>query len=338
MDWVKLSTSYDTDAAIMRAGEAAEVLFTRSLAYCGREETGGFIPDGIPERLAPKSTKGRVAALVRERLWSRDDARRGWQIRSWESWQSELDALAERRRADRERKRRERERRAEEARMSRDRHVTDHVTDSVTERSQREQLTNTTYSTFSPASRTPDAPSPAQRDFVSRDCPSDSPARDREERVRGKNKTPTDGPYASLGRTARDAEPPDSDGQPSMVEQIMTEYRENSPRGVSRSLAAKLAQHVYELLADDFHPDHIREGLGQLRPRKLGPGALPSLVDEIANRLPANVVNLPGPGVGTPMRANHAASRPSTTDQRVAAALAAGAALQAELDRKALGS
>ena len=117
----------------------------------------------------------------------------------------------------------------------------------------------------------------------------------------------------------------------------MTEYRDNSPNGVSRTVAAKLAQHVHELLADNFHPDHIREGLAQLRPRKLGPGALPSLVDEIANRLPSNVVTLPGAG-NTVMRASQAGARPSTTDQRVAAALAAGAALQAELDRKALGS
>lgn len=311
MDWVKLSTSYDTDAAIMRAGEAAEVLFTRSLAYCGREETGGFIPDGMPERLCPKGARARVKALVSEQLWVRDDEQHGWWVRSWGAWQSELDALAARRRADRDRKRRERDRRAQAARAerekSRDMSRDSHVTDGVTSRG------------------------------LSEGCPSDSPARDREERVRGKNKTPTDGPYASLGRTARDAEPPDSDGSPSMVEQIMTEYRDNSPNGVSRSLATKLAQHVYELLADNFHPDHIREGLGQLRPRKLGPGALPSLVDEIANRLPANVVNLPGSG-NAPMRGSPTGSRPSTTDQRVAAALAAGAALQAELDRKALGS
>lgn len=311
MDWVKLSTSYDTDAAIMRAGEAAEVLFTRSLAYCGREETAGFIPDGMPERLCPKNARARVKALVAEQLWVRDDERHGWWVRSWGAWQSELDALAARRRADRDRKRRERDRRAQEARASReksrDMSRDSHVTEGVTSRGQSEG------------------------------CPSTSPARDREERVESKNKTPTTGPYASLGRTARDAEPPDSDGPPSMVERIMTEYRDNSPNGVSRNVAAKLAQHVHELLADNFHPDHIREGLGQLRPRKLGPGALPSLVDEIANRLPANVVNLPGTG-NTPMRGSQTGPRPSTTDQRVAAALAAGAALQAELDRKALGS
>ena len=311
MDWVKLSTSYDTDAAIMRAGEAAEVLFTRSLAYCGREETGGFIPDGMPERLCPKGARARVKALVSEQLLVRDDERRGWWVRSWGAWQSELDSLAARRRADRERKRRERDRRSEEARAarekSRDPSRDGHVTVRGTSRG------------------------------LSEGCPSDSPARDREERLRDKNKTPTDGPNASLGRTARDAEPPDTDGPPSMVEQIMTEYRDNSPNGVSRTVATKLAQHVHELLADNFHPDHIREGLGQLRPRKLGPGALPSLVDEIANRLPSNVVNLPAAGNGL-MRASQANGRPSTTDQRVSAALAAGAALQADLDRKALGS
>lgn len=265
MEWVKLSTSYDTDAAIMRAGEAAEVLFTRSLAYCGREETGGFIPDGMPARLCPKGAAARVKSLVSERLWVRDDEQHGWRIRSWESWQSELDLLAERRRADRERKRREREKRAQSARearqMSRDTSRDSHVTNGVTSRG------------------------------LSEGCPDFSPARDREQREETKKETSTQGPYSSQGRTARDVEPPPSDGPPTIVEQILTEYREESPRGVSSKVAAKLAEEIHGLLRDKFTPDEIREGLGQLRVRKLGAGALPSLVDEIANR--SNVVALP---------------------------------------------
>ncbi|MEU5668975.1 hypothetical protein ABZ749_01130 [Micromonospora sp. NPDC047753] len=177
-------------------------------------------------------------------------------------------------------------------------------------------------------------PSPHPHAHLSEDSREE---RNREQGTGNRERNSTGGPYAPLGPSARDAEAPDSDGPPSMVEQIMTEYRENSPYGVSRTVATKLAQHVHELLADKFHPDHIREGLGQLRPRRLGPGALPSLVDEIANRTPSNVVTLPAAGNGV-MRASHVAGRPSTTDQRVAAALAAGAAVQAQIDRKALGS
>ena len=44
MDWVKLATNYYNDPALMRAGEAAEVLFTRALAYAGDQETDGVIP------------------------------------------------------------------------------------------------------------------------------------------------------------------------------------------------------------------------------------------------------------------------------------------------------
>ena len=37
MEWVKLDTTFYLDAAIVRAGEAAEVLFVRAMAYCGDE-------------------------------------------------------------------------------------------------------------------------------------------------------------------------------------------------------------------------------------------------------------------------------------------------------------
>lgn len=320
MDWVKLSTTYDTDAAIMRAGESAEVLFTRALAYCGREETGGFVPDGMPARLCPKATTARVNALVRERLWIRDDRAGGWRFRSWESWNSELDALAQRRRADRERKQRERERRAQEARASRDASRDSHVTDFVTGRSRTASTLIETESSFSRDEPDTQNAGPAQTDFMSRDHPRDPRARDREERVESKNKTPNPRPYGTQGRTARADDAPPTDAEPSRVEVLIAEYRDASPRGIPSRQAERLAAEIHTLIRDGFDDTDIRNGLGQLRVRRLGPAMLPSLVDELANA-PAAAAATPGTNV-VPFSRTTTSARPSTTDQRVGQALA----------------
>lgn len=80
MDHVKLSTTQYDEAAMIRAGEAAEVLWSRAFAKCGATETDGFIPDGMPARLCPTRTNARVSALVRELLWTRVDG--GW-VMDW---------------------------------------------------------------------------------------------------------------------------------------------------------------------------------------------------------------------------------------------------------------
>lgn len=78
MDHVKLPVHQYDEGAMIRAGEAAEVLWTRAFAKCGAMESDGFIPDGLPERLCPTKTKARIAALVREGLWTVVDG--GWQM------------------------------------------------------------------------------------------------------------------------------------------------------------------------------------------------------------------------------------------------------------------
>lgn len=93
MDWVKLTTNYYLDAAIMRAGEAAEVLFTRALAYCGDQENGGLVPREVLLRLTPTRGLARARALVREGLWEEVPA--GWRFVSWDRHQSDLRARRE---------------------------------------------------------------------------------------------------------------------------------------------------------------------------------------------------------------------------------------------------
>lgn len=107
MDWCRLSTSYYLDAALLRAGEAAEVLFLRCLAYSGSQETGGRVPLGALQLLTPTRTQQRLSALLREQLLVEDGA--DVLIRSWDRHQEALDAEAHRRKGDRERKARQRE-------------------------------------------------------------------------------------------------------------------------------------------------------------------------------------------------------------------------------------
>lgn len=119
-EWAKLTTDYYLDAAVAWLDDSAEVAFTRAIAYAGNQETGGFIPQAILPVLVRRYTPARArkvaGQLVTAGLWVPMPG--GWSIRSWAQVNSDLDALAERRRADRERQARHRA-------ASRDCHVTD---------------------------------------------------------------------------------------------------------------------------------------------------------------------------------------------------------------------
>lgn len=106
MDWCRLSSSYYLDPAVVGAGEAAEVLFTRLLAYCAEKETRGRVPKSVLPYLAPTKTKQRTDALLRENVLLDDGTH--VVLRSWERWQEAHDSLAEKRRKEREKKARQR--------------------------------------------------------------------------------------------------------------------------------------------------------------------------------------------------------------------------------------
>ena len=72
MEWVKLDTTFYLDAAIVRAGEAAEVLFVRAMAYCGDQENDGLVEREILPRLCPNRGAARAAALGSTRTGSSD--------------------------------------------------------------------------------------------------------------------------------------------------------------------------------------------------------------------------------------------------------------------------
>lgn len=105
--YAPLSSTYYQDDAIADAGEAAELLFLRGLAFCAsRPEQDGYISRtqvvrfagvGMPDALE------RAARLVDVGLW--EEAENGFQVRSWLRWNKSADELGRYRAKDRERKR-----------------------------------------------------------------------------------------------------------------------------------------------------------------------------------------------------------------------------------------
>lgn len=110
MEWVKLAAvpAYYIDGSILRAGEAAEVLFCRGLAHCGNVESAGLIDKTVLPMLVMSKASQRADALVREGLWL--DEGTHYRVRSWDKWQDAHDVAAETRRKDRERQREHRKR------------------------------------------------------------------------------------------------------------------------------------------------------------------------------------------------------------------------------------
>lgn len=116
--YVALSANYADDEAIMDAGEDAELLYIRMLAYCARTPlTEGWISDrvvlsrlGVMPRLAgngagnePGTDAGsRAAKLCEVGLIHRDDD--GYRITSWLKWNRSVEEMGRERARDAERK------------------------------------------------------------------------------------------------------------------------------------------------------------------------------------------------------------------------------------------
>lgn len=103
--YAPLSTSYYRDDAILEAGERAELLYVRGLAYCAESPTDGYISDrqltavvGIGMRDVLK----RASVLVSVGLWEKRDG--GYVVRSWLKWNKSAEAIGRFLKRDRERK------------------------------------------------------------------------------------------------------------------------------------------------------------------------------------------------------------------------------------------
>lgn len=105
--YAPLSAHYYKDDAIAKAGERAELLYVRGLAFCADILKDGFITDtqlGRYPGVGMRDADRRAAELVRVGLWERDDERGGYVVRNWCKWNQSSEEIREKQRKDADRK------------------------------------------------------------------------------------------------------------------------------------------------------------------------------------------------------------------------------------------
>lgn len=103
--YAKLLANYAEDDAIIEAGERAEILFVRGLAFCADSDSDGFITDRQLQRyvgIGLRSVRERAEKLVSVGLWLR--VADGYIVRSWTKLHETAEQRGRKRKADRERK------------------------------------------------------------------------------------------------------------------------------------------------------------------------------------------------------------------------------------------
>ena len=89
--YAPLSSNYCKDPKVIAAGEKAELLYLRGLAFCAEAMTDGLISDGQLSRFVGAGLTGvkqRADALVRVGLWTRTE--NGYLVASWLKWNRSL--------------------------------------------------------------------------------------------------------------------------------------------------------------------------------------------------------------------------------------------------------
>jgi hypothetical protein len=106
MEWGRLYARLPDDIRVQAAetNGGAFGLLAESMCYCTSAESEGFIPDSQLRRFLGFKP-GRVAALVREELWLRDEKRDGYVLNPeiWNEERNLSDSAERKRQADRER-------------------------------------------------------------------------------------------------------------------------------------------------------------------------------------------------------------------------------------------
>lgn len=105
--YAPLSAHYYKDDALMRAGERAELLYCRGLAFCADVLSDGFISDLQLTALVGVNlagVKARAKALCDADLWIRDSEAGGYWVASWLNWNLSRDQIGANLKADADRK------------------------------------------------------------------------------------------------------------------------------------------------------------------------------------------------------------------------------------------
>lgn len=100
-----LSAHYYLDDSLAQAGEAAELLYVRGLAFCAATLSDGFISDAQLPRgpgVGMRDAEQRAKKLVEVGAWIRSDG--GFIVRTWLNWNRSKQEILEAAETDRERK------------------------------------------------------------------------------------------------------------------------------------------------------------------------------------------------------------------------------------------
>lgn len=74
VDWVKLLTEFDGNPKVLSVGLAGAGLYARSLCYCGKYETDGFIPDSwVHQAVGYEGLKHLPKQLLGVGLWELEE-------------------------------------------------------------------------------------------------------------------------------------------------------------------------------------------------------------------------------------------------------------------------
>lgn len=105
--YAPLSAHYYKDDALAEAGEAAELLYVRGLAFSADILKDGFMSDVQIVRfvgVGMVDPLDRADRLVEVGLWRRDKKRSGYHIKSWAKWNASLTEIKAKQAADAARK------------------------------------------------------------------------------------------------------------------------------------------------------------------------------------------------------------------------------------------
>lgn len=103
--YVPLSATYYLDDALMEAGEKAELLYVRGLAFCANADSDGFISERQVSSVVGvgmRDAGARAGRLVDVGVWEKVDG--GYVVRSWLKWNRSAAEIGRARKQDRERK------------------------------------------------------------------------------------------------------------------------------------------------------------------------------------------------------------------------------------------
>jgi hypothetical protein len=103
--YAPLSAHYYKDDAMAEAGEKAELLYVRGLAFCADVLSDGHISDVQLSRfvgVGMRDAKTRAERLVEVGLWERNGS--GYIVRQWLRWNRSRDEIEAKQRADSARK------------------------------------------------------------------------------------------------------------------------------------------------------------------------------------------------------------------------------------------